>query len=103
MSKLVKLARVQDISEGMPVAVDIPDFPPLAVFRVGETFYVTANRCTHGAALLTDGFQDGTTIECATHGGAFDVRTGEATVFPCQVPLQAFDVTLKDGYVCISG
>ncbi|MGQ0700824.1 MAG: non-heme iron oxygenase ferredoxin subunit [Panacagrimonas sp.] len=103
MSKPIKLARCDDVVEGTPVAVEVPDLPPLAVFRFGDDFYVTSNLCTHGTAMLTDGYQDGPMIECSIHGGAFDIRTGEAKVFPCKLPLRAFKVTVEDGYVCVDG
>lgn len=101
MSKCIKLVRLEDVVEGTPVAVDQEGLPPLAVYRHGGQCYVTGNLCTHGHALLTDGYQDGTTIECPIHGGAFDIRTGEATLFPCEIPIQTYPVSVEDGYVCI--
>lgn len=103
MSNLIKLARLEDIVEGAPKAVDLPGFPPLAIFRLNDRCYVTGNLCTHGNALLTDGYQEGAAIECPIHGGVFDVRTGKATVFPCELPLPTFAVTVEEGYVCIDG
>src|SRR3546814_10365880 len=49
----------------------------LAVYNVDGEFFVTANRCTHGEASLADGMLEDDVIECALHGGAFNVRTGE--------------------------
>src|SRR3546814_20264022 len=71
-------------------------FPYTTLFRS-----VTANTCTHGNAQLTDGYQDGATIECPYHGGAFDIPSGAATTYPCQIPLKTYEVTIEDGWVTI--
>ncbi|WP_420467602.1 non-heme iron oxygenase ferredoxin subunit [Panacagrimonas sp.] len=101
MSARIGLARIEDVVEGQPLAVQPEGFGPLAVYRAGDEFFVTSNVCTHGLAMLTDGDQDGAVIECAFHGGTFDLRTGAALSFPCTVALKTFPVTLEDGQVCI--
>lgn len=103
MAALIKLAKVEDVVEGTPVAVEPPGLPELAVYRIGDDYYVTSNLCTHGNAMLTDGYQDGAVIECSIHGGTFDIRTGEARAFPCKLPLRTYKVTVEDGYVCVEG
>jgi ethylbenzene dioxygenase ferredoxin subunit len=101
MDTLVKLAKVVDVVEGVPVAAAADGFPPLAVYQVDNRFFVTDNNCTHGHARLTDGFQEGGTIECPFHGGAFEIITGAATKFPCQLPLRTYDAIIDDGHVCV--
>lgn len=75
--------------------------PALAVYNVDGELFVTDNMCTHGNAMLTDGYQDGGIIECPFHGGSFDIATGAAKAFPCQVPIKTYAVTINDGWVCI--
>jgi fatty acid desaturase/nitrite reductase/ring-hydroxylating ferredoxin subunit len=53
--------------------------------------------CTHGRALLSDGFLDDCVLECPKHNGRFDVRTGEAVRLPAQKPLRTYAVTERDG------
>jgi ethylbenzene dioxygenase ferredoxin subunit len=101
MNDLIPLVKTSEVSEGQPVPVSVEGLPALAVYRLGDEFYVTDNLCTHGNAMLTDGFQEGAIIECPFHGGAFDIRSGEAVQFPCQVPLKTYPVVIQDGYVCI--
>ena len=43
--------------------------------------------CTHGRALLSDGFLDDCILECPKHNGRFDVTTGQAVRLPAQKPL----------------
>lgn len=97
-----QLCKVGDVMPDSPLAVDCDGLPPLAVYCVEATYFVTDNLCTHGEAVLTEGCQEGTTIECPFHLGTFDVRTGEATGFPCTVPLKTYPVTVIDGWIWIT-
>lgn len=101
MGTLTRLCRVEQVKEGEPVEVNVAGFPSLAVYNVAGSIFVTDNVCTHGSALLTEGYQDATTIECAFHGGAFDIRTGAPTALPCQVPLRTYPVQIDDGWISV--
>ncbi len=96
-----RLCRIEDVREGAPLNVEVEGLNPLAVYEVNSKFFVTDNLCTHGNALLSDGYQDGGTIECALHGGAFDIRTGAPTTLPCQIPLKIYEVRVDDGWIAI--
>jgi naphthalene 1,2-dioxygenase system ferredoxin subunit len=61
--------------------------------------YATSNRCTHGDALLCDGFLEGHEIECPRHQGRFDVRTGAATGAPAEIALATWPARLAGGRV----
>lgn len=74
----------------------------LAVIRAesGEV-YVIDNICTHGQALLSDGFLDGTSIECPLHGGCFDVVTGKGLCAPIEKDIGTYKVRSSDGKIQI--
>ncbi|KDA01164.1 MAG: (2Fe-2S)-binding protein [Hyphomonas sp. BRH_c22] len=101
MTSKVRLCPVADVKDGEPVGVFLDDLPALAVYNVNGDIFVTDNMCTHGNAMLTDGYQDGGIIECPFHGGSFDIATGAAKAFPCQVPVKTYAVAIEDGWVCI--
>lgn len=101
MSDLIKLCKTEDVKEEAPVAITPDGFPALAAYEFEGEYFVTDNLCTHGMAMLTDGYQDGDEVECPFHGGAFSIKTGEATSFPCQVPIKSYPVTIEDGMICI--
>lgn len=88
----VRLCGASDVAPGEMLRVDSPDVPPIAVFNIEGAFFATSNICTHNIAILTDGYFEGTVVECPLHGGCFDVRTGEPTSFPCEKPLQTYPV-----------
>lgn len=96
-----RLCRVEDIEADTPMQADPEGFPQLAIYRVGEELFVTSNICTHGNALLSEGTQEGLTIECPFHGGQFNIRTGEATGFPCRLPIKTYKTVVSDGWLCI--
>ena len=50
-----------------------------------------------GSGSLSEGFVEGTEIECPFHQGRFDVRTGAAMGAPVIVSLQTFPVQVVDG------
>ena len=101
MTSKVRLCPVADVKDGEPVGVFLEQLPALAVYNVDGDIFVTDNMCTHGNAMLTDGYQDGGIIECPFHGGSFDIATGAAKAFPRQVPVKTYPVTIDDEWVCI--
>ena len=101
MTGLTRLCQASQVEEGVPLRVASDDVPPLAVYRVGDAFYVTSDVCTHGKASLCEGTQDGTSIECPSHGGVFDIRTGEVMRFPCRIPLKTYPAVIADGWICV--
>ena len=102
MSDLITLCKAEDVKEETPVSVTPEGFAGLAVYVHDGEYFVTDNLCTHGMAMLTDGYQDGEEIECPFHGGAFSIKTGEATSFPCQIPIKTYPVSVVDGNICIA-
>ncbi|CAB3788559.1 Naphthalene 1,2-dioxygenase/salicylate 5-hydroxylase systems, ferredoxin component [Paraburkholderia caffeinitolerans] len=73
----------------------------LALYRVGDCVYATADLCTHGRARLSDGFLEGHEIECPLHQGRFDVRTGTALCEPLTCDVARFDVRVENGDVMV--
>jgi nitrite reductase/ring-hydroxylating ferredoxin subunit len=93
----VDLGAVSDFKKGSVSVGALPSGMPLAIYRVEDDFYVTADRCTHGGASLSDeGELNGYVIECGWHNGTFDVRTGAALTLPCRSPLPTFSVKVED-------
>ena len=94
------LIATDEIEPGSAVRVETGGLA-LAVFRVGDEFYVTDDQCTHGPGLLHEGCLTGYEIECDFHQGSFDIRTGEVIEPPCTVPLRIYPITIDGGRVKI--
>jgi nitrite reductase/ring-hydroxylating ferredoxin subunit len=73
----------------------------IALFRIDGQVHAIGNVCTHGYALLTDGYFDGKCVECPLHQGLFDVTTGEAVDGPAQDPVRTFTAREQDGAIFI--
>lgn len=99
-SNRVRVCSTEDVMPGEGHYVEVDDLE-LAVFNVADKYFVTDNQCTHGPGSLSEGFLDGTVIECDFHGGAFDVCTGEVIAAPCMVPLKTYTVTLEGNDIMI--
>lgn len=95
-------AALADLKNGEPLGVEIAGLH-LALYRVADQFYATSNICTHGEALLSDGWLDGCEIECPLHGGRFDIRSGDALTSPVitEIPIYPIRVSGDKLEVCL--
>ena len=74
-----------------------------AIYRtaIGQLF-ATDGFCTHGRAHLSDGFLQGTCIECAKHNGRFEIRDGSVLRPPPRQPLRTYQARERDGKVLLN-
>lgn len=98
---LLELCSTSEVPEGGALKVE-RDGLVLAVFHLGDRFYVTDDTCTHGPGSLSEGDIDGEIVECNFHNGAFHIPTGRVEAPPCMVPLRTYAVSVADGKVCIA-
>ena len=73
----------------------------IALVNLGGTFYAIGGICTHGAALLADGYVEGDVVECPQHAGTFDIKTGKAVAYPCTVDVPAYAVRVDGDTVLV--
>lgn len=91
----ITLGNLDDFANESITQSALPSGFPLAIYRVNDEFFVTADRCTHGAASLAEeGELRGYVIECAWHNGTFDIRTGAALTLPCRAALMTYPVKI---------
>ena len=100
MSKVkLFLASELEVNEIRQVELDARE--PIAVYNLDGEYFATDDTCTHGNASMAEGDIDGSEVYCPFHMGAFDIRTGEATVAPCSIPLKTYEIVIEDGYLFI--
>lgn len=99
-TQLIRLCSRADVPEGGGKAITIGE-RHLAVFRSEGKVFVTSNICSHEHESLSDGWLDGTIIECPRHGAQFSLVTGDALSLPATEPIDVFEVKLEgeDVYV----
>ena len=90
-----------DLAKGSMRAVEVAG-ESVALYHLDDgSWHATGNLCTHGQALLTDGWLEGREVECPLHAGRFDVSTGVATCAPADAPVRAYRVAVEAGQVRI--
>ena len=97
----LRVCATGDLPDQAVLRVDLPNRPPIALFRLADGFFATDDTCTHGAASLADGFVEDGQIECPFHSGRFDIRTGEPTLHPCIVKLRTYTVIVEGDSVFV--
>jgi nitrite reductase/ring-hydroxylating ferredoxin subunit len=93
--------KLHDIPDGGAVRVDLS--ASVALFRVGEQVYATADSCTHEEwSLGEEGEVEGFEVTCSLHLATFDIRTGRPLCLPATRALQTYTVLVEDGDVYIA-
>lgn len=93
-------AAVSDVPEGDVIGVKVAG-RDIALYEVEGAIYATDNVCTHGQARMSDGFLEGSEIECPLHQGKFDVCTGQALCAPLTENIRTYPVKLVDNRVML--
>jgi anthranilate 1,2-dioxygenase ferredoxin subunit len=98
-SRLIELCDMEDVRPDLPFKAEVEGVD-VAVFQVGDQYYVTQDLCTHGPGALSEGYVEGNEVECPFHQGKFDITTGLPTAPPCTDPLRIWPVQLRGGKIC---
>jgi 3-phenylpropionate/trans-cinnamate dioxygenase ferredoxin component len=96
-----QLCSVDELDEGVAVAVPLGDGTRLALLRQRAEVFAFSDCCTHEEASLSEGFVDGYVVECPKHGASFDVRTGKVLALPATHDLRTFPVRITEGQVWV--
>jgi nitrite reductase/ring-hydroxylating ferredoxin subunit len=96
-----KVCRLADLAEGEPYGTKL-EATPIGLFRVAGACYAVHDVCTHEFALLSQGYQDGTVVECPLHGARFDVITGKCVAPPAHEDLAVFRVKIEGDDVFVA-
>ena len=92
----VRLCSRDDIDPGSAKRFDVEGHR-VAVVRIGDDFYVIADRCSHEDYSLSEGdvWEDECEIECPKHGSMFSLKTGEPLTLPATEPIPVYDVRVE--------
>lgn len=88
------VGKVEDVTEGKIRGVSAAN-RMIALYRIDGDFFATSDICTHGFALLSDGYLDGDCVECPVHQALFHVPTGEPRSEPATIPLATYAVKVE--------
>ncbi len=66
-----------------------------------DELFAVDDTCSHEEESLSEGWLDGSCIECPAHNSTFDLRTGEALTLPATDPVRTFPVTVDGDDVLV--
>ncbi|ESX15011.1 non-heme iron oxygenase ferredoxin subunit [Mesorhizobium sp. LSJC264A00] len=99
-SEWIILCAVSDLQEDTVTPVEIDD-RRIAIYLIDNKVYATTNVCSHAFALLSDGWLEGTLIECPLHGAQFEITSGEVVQGPADCPITVFESKVESGQVLV--
>ncbi len=99
-SNWVEIAKVGDIDDEEAIKVDV-DGNQIALYFVEDEYYATDDCCTHAKASLSEGYIDGTTIECPLHQGVFCLKTGKCLQPPVDKDVLTYPIRVEGENILI--
>jgi len=75
IGKLIRVASIDDISEGTMKKYQVQDTEMLMA-RIGGKYYATQNKCPHFGGDLSKGKLEGSIVTCPRHGSQFNLSDG---------------------------
>lgn len=91
--RYARLFPASELRDGELIPVEIDGTSVVVVRHRGE-FFAVQNNCSHQDFPLSEAGFDARdeVLECAWHGGCFDIRTGAAVIPPATEPIETFPV-----------
>lgn len=100
MDNFVKVAKVDDVSDGDVMLVEV-DGEDVLLANVDGELYAIGDECTHQGGSLSNGWIEDGQVECPVHGSMFDLRTGENTGPPQAEPVLSYPVRIDEDDVFV--
>jgi 3-phenylpropionate/trans-cinnamate dioxygenase ferredoxin component len=75
MGKLTRIAKTNDLSEGIMKKYQV-EGTEILVARIEGKYYATQNKCPHFGGDLSKGKLEGSIVTCPRHGSQFNVIDG---------------------------
>jgi 3-phenylpropionate/trans-cinnamate dioxygenase ferredoxin subunit len=96
----IKICPESEIGDGEIKAFVIKGKSILFARRNGK-IYALDDVCSHDGALLRDGDLVDDQIQCARHGGRFDLETGRATQMPAIMAIGSYRTEINNGDIYV--
>ncbi len=94
MSTYRTVAKVEDLSPGRGIAVEVDD-RKIALFNVGGKYFAIGDACTHRGGPLSEGEIEGQTVICPWHGACFELATGKNLTPPAPGAVPCYGVRVE--------
>ena len=101
MAEFVRIASLAELPPGTLRAVEVAG-RDICLANADGGVYAFQDNCSHKDHPLHTGTLEGTRLECAWHGGRFDVVSGRAAGLPAIKPIETFDVRIEGDDILVS-
>jgi 3-phenylpropionate/trans-cinnamate dioxygenase ferredoxin subunit len=101
VSGYVRACAVSELSDDVPVAVEV-DGTPVCVVRTQGEICALLDECSHAEVSLSDGEVVAGTVECWLHGSRFDLRTGKPIGPPATEAVPTYPVRVDGDDVLVA-
>ena len=98
----VRVAGVDDLAPGDVRLVEVAGHRVCLARTDDGAFFAIDDTCSHEEESLSEGWLDGSCIECPAHNSIFDLRTGEPTTLPATEPVPTYPVRLDGDDVLLT-
>jgi 3-phenylpropionate/trans-cinnamate dioxygenase ferredoxin subunit len=92
--------RDEALTEDQPLSVTL-NGARIGLFRLDGAIHAIEDICPHAFALLSEGFVDGSTVECPLHEALFDIPTGKCLREIGQRDLKTYEVKVDGGNILV--
>ncbi|MBJ7553419.1 non-heme iron oxygenase ferredoxin subunit [Marinomonas spartinae] len=97
----IEIINIDDIPEEDVIGVNVSGHN-IALYKVEGEVFATDNICTHGHALLSDGFLEDGEIECPLHQGRFCIKSGKAMSEPLTEDIKTYATKTEGNQVFVA-
>lgn len=94
----ISAIRLQDMPDEDVIGITV-EGRSIAMYKSDGEIFATDNVCTHGQALLSDGFLEDGEIECPLHQGRFCIKSGKAMCAPLTENIKTYPARVDADHV----
>ena len=96
-----KVAALAEVAVGAAHQVQVAG-EPLSLIRLDEaTVKAVHDTCSHEQFSLSEGWIEDNTVECALHGSAFDLDSGQPQSLPAVKPIPVYACEVRDDAIWV--
>ena len=76
----------------------------IGVYNLNGEYFALEDRCSHDDGPLCEGDFDceDKVATCPRHGARFDITSGRALSLPAYLPVETYEVSVRDGTVVVA-
>ncbi|TML67158.1 MAG: non-heme iron oxygenase ferredoxin subunit [Actinobacteria bacterium] len=100
----IEVCPLSELPPGTVRIVHVEGFLSIGVYNCDGELYALEDRCSHDDGPLCEGDFDceDRVATCPRHGARFDITTGRALSLPAYLPVETYEVSVRDGTVVVA-